>query len=150
MENETPNQVEPISAEEAIFLALQGILIALRGHPIIGPLLAESLTCLEITNCHSGLLSGRGGAIIRVLQAIASTGRGRDAYPTVGSEGGGDARNNSLDRFSELMHMTTLGRTALYELIKLGELKPVKLGRKTVFLQGEVVAWISARLASRN
>ena len=52
--------------------------------------------------------------------------------------------------FNELMHMTTLRRTALYELIKTGELKPAKLGRKTVFSHSEVVAWINARLASRG
>ena len=52
--------------------------------------------------------------------------------------------------FHELTHLTTLGRTALYELIKRGELKPIKLGRKTVFLHGEVVAWINARREMRG
>ncbi|MHB0991399.1 MAG: helix-turn-helix transcriptional regulator [Burkholderiales bacterium] len=44
---------------------------------------------------------------------------------------------------------TSLGKTALYELIKAGELRPVKLGRKTVFSEAEINAWIDARLNGR-
>jgi predicted DNA-binding transcriptional regulator AlpA len=52
--------------------------------------------------------------------------------------------------FSELSRITTLKKTALYELIKIGEFRPIKLGRKTVFAESEVAAWVNARLASRG
>lgn len=57
---------------------------------------------------------------------------------------------NRLIGFSEVMHITSLKKTALYELIKLGELKPIKLGRKTVFLESEILAWIDKKLATRR
>ncbi|AYK03105.1 helix-turn-helix domain-containing protein [Legionella sainthelensi] len=43
-----------------------------------------------------------------------------------------------------------LGKTALYELIKRGELKPIKLGRKTVFLESEIIGWVNNKVAARN
>lgn len=49
----------------------------------------------------------------------------------------------------ELSRITTFRKTAIYELIKRGELRPIKLGRKTVFAESEVSAWVSARVASR-
>ncbi len=52
--------------------------------------------------------------------------------------------------FPELTRITTLRKTALYELIKAGELRPVKLGRKTVFVEAEVFEWMNKRLASRR
>lgn len=55
-----------------------------------------------------------------------------------------------LIAFPELTRITTLRKTALYELIKAGELRPVKLGRKTVFAEDEVIAWVNKRLASRG
>ncbi|MHB1333202.1 MAG: helix-turn-helix transcriptional regulator [Sulfuriferula sp.] len=45
--------------------------------------------------------------------------------------------------------ITSLRKTALYELIKAGELRPLKLGRKTVFSEAEIIAWVNARLAGR-
>lgn len=48
--------------------------------------------------------------------------------------------------FPELMRITTLRRTALYDLIKRGELHPIKLGSKTVFAETEVAAWMNSRL----
>ena len=51
----------------------------------------------------------------------------------------------------ELIHISTLKKTKLYEEIKLGRLRPIKLGRKTVFLESEVNDWIRDRVAeSRN
>lgn len=41
-------------------------------------------------------------------------------------------------------------KTALYELIKSGQLRPVKLGKKTVFAEAEITEWINERLASRG
>lgn len=43
----------------------------------------------------------------------------------------------------------SLRRTAIYELIKAGELRPVKIGRKTLFAESEIFAWVNKRLASR-
>ena len=50
----------------------------------------------------------------------------------------------------EVSTITSLRKTALYELIKAGELRPVKLGRKTVFAESEIIAWVNKRLASRE
>ena len=50
----------------------------------------------------------------------------------------------------EVSHITSLKKTALYQLIAAGELRPVKLGRKTVFAEAEIVAWVEQRLASRE
>lgn len=50
----------------------------------------------------------------------------------------------------EVIKITSLQKTALYQLIKAGELRPVKLGRKTVFSEAEIFAWVNARLASRT
>jgi prophage regulatory protein len=49
----------------------------------------------------------------------------------------------------EVTQITSLKKTALYELIKAGELRPIKLGRKTVFSEAEICAWVNERLASR-
>jgi len=46
--------------------------------------------------------------------------------------------------------ITSLRKTALYELIKAGELRPVKIGRKTLFAESEIYAWVNNRLASRT
>lgn len=50
----------------------------------------------------------------------------------------------------EVSEITTLGKTSIYELIAAGELRPIKLGRKTVFAESEVVDWVNGRLASRQ
>lgn len=50
----------------------------------------------------------------------------------------------------EVSRITSLRKTALYQLIKAGELRPVKLGRKTVFAESEIAAWVNQRLASRG
>lgn len=50
----------------------------------------------------------------------------------------------------EVTRITSLKKTALYQLINSGELRPVKLGRKTVFAESEIVAWVNQRLASRG
>lgn len=50
----------------------------------------------------------------------------------------------------EVTRITSLKKTALYQLINSGELRPVKLGRKTVFSESEIVAWVNQRLASRG
>jgi prophage regulatory protein len=46
----------------------------------------------------------------------------------------------------EVTRITSLKKTTLYELIKSGELNPIKLGRKTVFLESEIFAWVDNKL----
>lgn len=63
-----------------------------------------------------------------------------------------DQLRSLQDRFIELpevTHLTSLKKTKIYELINTGELKPIKLGRKTVFLASEVTAWIHIKATSR-
>lgn len=50
----------------------------------------------------------------------------------------------------EVTRITSLKKTTLYKLINSGELRPVKLGRKTVFAEAEIVAWVENRLACRE
>lgn len=55
-----------------------------------------------------------------------------------------------LIAFPELTRFTTLRKTALYELIKAGELRPIKLGRKTVFVESEIIDWVNQRISNRG
>ena len=50
----------------------------------------------------------------------------------------------------ETIHKTCLGKTSIYELVKAKELRPIKLGRKTVFSEQEVNAWIEKQIANRK
>lgn len=50
---------------------------------------------------------------------------------------------------SETTNRTSLRKTKLYELINAGELRPIKLGRKTVFSEQEVSQWIETQIAKR-
>lgn len=50
----------------------------------------------------------------------------------------------------EVSRITSLKKTALYQLINSGELRPLKLGRKTVFSEAEINEWVNQRLASRG
>lgn len=58
--------------------------------------------------------------------------------------------NPRLIALPEVSAITSLRKTALYQLIKAGELRPVKLGRKTVFAETEIIDWVNKRLASRG
>ena len=52
------------------------------------------------------------------------------------------------DRFIELPEVTyvnSLKKTKIYQLINAGELRAIKLGRKTVFLESEVIAWVNSK-----
>ena len=51
---------------------------------------------------------------------------------------------------TETIYRTGLGKTKLYELIKTGELRPIKLGRKTVFSEQEVSIWIEKQITNRE
>ena len=60
---------------------------------------------------------------------------------------------NTAPRFiavPETLSRTSLCKTVLYQKIKDGELRPVKLGKKTVFLESEISDWINKRLANRG
>lgn len=50
----------------------------------------------------------------------------------------------------EVSRITSLKKTSIYQLIADGELRPVKLGRKTVFSEAEIHAWVESRLAKRE
>lgn len=50
----------------------------------------------------------------------------------------------------ETSHKTSLGKTSIYELVKAKELRPIKLGRKTVFSEKEVNAWIEKQISNRK
>ena len=45
---------------------------------------------------------------------------------------------------NELLEILPLGRTSLYAAIKAGTLKATKLGKKTLFLAPDVVAFLAA------
>jgi len=57
--------------------------------------------------------------------------------------------NTRLIDLPELTKLTTLRKTKLYELINAGELRPIKLGRKTVFSEQEINQWIETQIAKR-
>lgn len=52
-----------------------------------------------------------------------------------------------LIELSEVTHITTLKKTKVYELMKAGEIHPIKLGTKTVFSKQEIDNWVFARIA---
>jgi excisionase family DNA binding protein len=43
---------------------------------------------------------------------------------------------------NETLTLLSIGRTSLYALIKQGDLKPVKLGRKTLFCASDLAAFL--------
>jgi predicted DNA-binding transcriptional regulator AlpA len=60
-----------------------------------------------------------------------------------------DEATPRLIGLAEVTRLTSLRKTSIYERIDTGEFRPCKLGRKTVFSESEIVAWVKARLASR-
>lgn len=50
----------------------------------------------------------------------------------------------------EVSRITSLKKTTIYKLIASGEFRPVKLGRKTVFSEGEIHDWVECRLSNRE
>jgi len=50
----------------------------------------------------------------------------------------------------EVSRITSLKKTSIYQKIATGEFRPVKLGRKTVFSEDEIFAWVASRLAKRE
>lgn len=47
----------------------------------------------------------------------------------------------------EVTRITTLKKTKVYQLIKIGESAPIKIGSKTVFSELEIQKWIAVRIA---
>lgn len=60
-----------------------------------------------------------------------------------------DARPRLID-FPAVEDITSLGKTKLYELIKAGELRPIKLGKKVAFSESEIFAWVQNKLDARG
>ncbi|NCT56191.1 MAG: helix-turn-helix domain-containing protein [Legionella sp.] len=58
-----------------------------------------------------------------------------------------EAKPDRLIDLSEVTHATTLKKTKIYQLIKNGEIHPIKLGSKTVFSELEIQNWVAARIA---
>lgn len=58
--------------------------------------------------------------------------------------------NPRLIALPAVSQITSLKKTAIYQLIKAGEIRPAKIGRKTVFSEAEIYAWVDARLSSRG
>lgn len=46
--------------------------------------------------------------------------------------------------------LTSLGTTKIYEYVKAGELKIIKIGKKTVFLESEIFDWINKQVRLRD
>jgi prophage regulatory protein len=54
--------------------------------------------------------------------------------------------HDALLKLPTVQALTGLGKTSIYELVKAGELRPVKLGaRCTRFRAGDVQAWLQAQ-----
>lgn len=47
----------------------------------------------------------------------------------------------------EAKKMLCLGTTAIYDLMKTGELRRIKIGRKTLFLASDIAAFINRKVA---
>lgn len=47
---------------------------------------------------------------------------------------------------AKLRELTCLGNTAIYQLINDGQLRRVKLGKKTVFVEAEVRDWLNLKI----
>lgn len=56
---------------------------------------------------------------------------------------------NRFIELSEVTYVTSLKKTKIYQLIRAGELRAIKLGRKTVFLESEVIAWVNSKAVAR-
>jgi prophage regulatory protein len=53
---------------------------------------------------------------------------------------------DALLKLRTVQALTSLGKTRIYALIKAGELKPIKLGRRcTRFRAGDVMDWLQAQ-----
>lgn len=51
--------------------------------------------------------------------------------------------------FHEVMELTTMGRSFLFNEIAAGRIRPIKMGRANRFVESEIEQWIHDRIASR-
>jgi excisionase family DNA binding protein len=49
----------------------------------------------------------------------------------------------------EVTRITSLHKTSIYEFIKSHELRPIKIGRSTRFLESEIFEFVNKRVAAR-
>ena len=61
-----------------------------------------------------------------------------------------DAKLPKLIDVAKVCELTSLSVSRIYRLIDEGELRRVKLGRKTVFLEADIVAWIDGKIAASS
>lgn len=53
-----------------------------------------------------------------------------------------------LIELPEVTRITSLKKTSIYERVKLGEFRAIKLGTKTVFSEAEIAAWVTQQLTA--
>ena len=49
---------------------------------------------------------------------------------------------------SDVLTRLSIRKTLLYSLIAAGELRPIKLGRRTLFAESEIASWLDAKIAA--
>ena len=57
-----------------------------------------------------------------------------------------EVRTSRLIEMREVTRLTSLRKTSIYEAIKRREFKPIHLGRKVVFSEAEILAWVDAHI----
>lgn len=60
------------------------------------------------------------------------------------------AKRNRFIDLPETSYQMAIKKTKIYELIKKGEIHPIKIGSKTVFSEQEIQDWIAARIAEHT
>jgi predicted DNA-binding transcriptional regulator AlpA len=50
----------------------------------------------------------------------------------------------------EVIRITSIRKSSVYERISSGEFRPIKIGRKTCFCEAEIFAWVNERRAARK
>ncbi len=73
------------------------------------------------------------------------------AHPNAMSAAGGCAAANPQEfglskvaySVNETMNLLSIGRTLLYRLVAQGKLRPVKLGKKTLFYASDIAAFLA-------
>jgi excisionase family DNA binding protein len=48
------------------------------------------------------------------------------------------------------LNIIGIKKTFMYKLINAGEIRPVKLGKKTMFVESEIHSWIDVQIAKRD
>ncbi len=61
-----------------------------------------------------------------------------------------EIQRDRLVSVAEFMAITGLGRSSLYNRMAEGEIRPVKVGRRTLFSEAEAYAFVQRQLAARE